>query len=92
MIYRGVVARVAKMDGMRIVGEDLRFIPLEAGEKLLAPGRIRLRVTAGKRGVGDPVVRERTLAEFEGEMVAIDAAGHDANWLYGYVNVAGKQP
>ncbi len=92
MVYRGVVARIAVLEGAAIVGEELRFIPLQREETMMAPGKTRLRITRGKAGIAEPELRERQLDEFDGQLIAAMATGHDANWLYGCSDIAGHQP
>lgn len=92
MVYRGVIARIAVLEGAAIVGEELRFIPLQREESMMAPGKLRLRVTRGKAGVAEPELRERQLDEFDGQVVAAMASGHDDRWLYGCSDISGRQP
>jgi len=88
MVYRGVVAIVAVVEGRRVTGEQLRFIPLAAGDDWLAAGNRRLRVTRAQRGQGNPVLHERNLYGFAGRLVAAEASEFDDNWLYGCVDMA----
>lgn len=92
MVYRGVVARIAVLEGAAIVGEELRFIPLQREESQMAPGRLRLRITGSKAGVIEPESRERQLDEYDGQMVTASATGHDDRWLYGCSDISGHQP
>lgn len=92
MIYKGVIARIAVLEGAAIVGEELRFIPLQREESMMAPGKLRLRVTRAKAGVAEPEMRERQLDEFDGQLVAAMATGHDDRWLYGCSDISGHQP
>lgn len=91
MVYRGVIARIAVLEGAAIAGEVLRFIPLQREDSMMAPGKVRLRVTRGKAGVAEPELRERQLDEFEGQLVAVMATGHDDCWLYGCSDISGRQ-
>jgi hypothetical protein len=88
MVYRGVVAIVSVVEGRRVTGEQLRFIPLAAGDDWLAAGNRRLRVTRANKGDGNPVLLERNLYGFAGRLVAADATGFDEEWLYGCVDMA----
>lgn len=92
MIYKGVIARIAVFEGAAIVGEELRFIPLQREESMMAPGKLRLRVTRSKAGAVEPEMRERQLDEFDGQLVAAMATGHDDRWLYGCSDISGHQP
>jgi len=92
MVYRGVIARIAVLEGAAIVGEELRFIPLQREESMMAPGKLRLRVTRSKAGIAEPEMRERQLDEFDGQVVAAMATGHDDRWLYGCSDISGQQP
>ena len=92
MVYRGVIARIAVLEGAAIIGEELRFIPLQREESMMAPGKLRLRVTRSKAGSVEPEMRERQLDEFDGQLVAAMATGHDDRWLYGCSDISGHQP
>jgi hypothetical protein len=92
MVYRGVVARIAVLEGAAIVGEELRFIPLQREDSMMAPGKLRLRITRSKAGGMEPEVRERQLDEYDGQLVAAMASGHDDRWLYGCSDISGHQP
>jgi len=92
MVYRGVIARIAVLEGAAIVGEELRFIPLQREESMMAPGKLRLRVTRSKAGIAEPEMRERQLDEFDRQVVAAMATGHDDRWLYGCSDISGRQP
>ena len=91
MVYRGVVAIVAILNGRKLVGEQLRFIPLSRDGNLLAAGDKRLRVTGARRGDGDPVRQERSLEVFAGRVIAADASEFDEEWLYGCVDISRHQ-
>ena len=91
MLYRGVVAVVSVLNGRKVVGEGLRFIPLMQGDTLLAEGNRRLRVTRARKGEVSPDVLERNLESFAGRVVAADATEFDDEWLYGCVDMARYQ-
>lgn len=91
MIYRGVVAVVSIIQGRKVVGEELRFIPLSRGEALLAEGDKRLRVTRARKGEIDPELLERDLRGFAGRVVAAEATDYDEDWLYGCVDISQRQ-
>jgi hypothetical protein len=91
-VYTGVVARVTLFDGPKIVGDDLRFVPLQIGEEMVVGGSYRLRVTRSKNGTVDPTIREHALDEFEGHMVCAVAVSHDHEWIYGCSDIQGRQP
>ena len=88
MVYKGVVAIVSVVEGLRVTGEELRFIPLAAGPQVLTAGDRRLRVTRAQRGEGNPILHERNLYSFAGRLVAAEASEFDDNWLYGCVDMA----
>jgi len=92
MVYRGVVAIVSILNGRKVVGEELRFVPLSKGDSLLAEGDKRLRVTRARKGEVDPEILERDLRKFAGRLVAADATEYDENWLYGCVDMSQHQP
>jgi hypothetical protein len=92
MVFRGVVAVVSILSGRKVLGEELRFIPLSRGESLLAEGDKRLRVTRARRGELDPEVLERDLRQYAGRVVAADATEYDDQWLYGCVDMSQHQP
>jgi hypothetical protein len=92
MVYRGVVAIVSILNGRKVVGEELRFVPLSKGDSLLAEGDKRLRVTRARKGEVDPEILERDLRKFAGRLVAADATEFDENWLYGCVDMSQHQP
>ena len=91
MVFRGVVAVVCILAGRKVVGEELRFIPLSRGESLLAEGDKRLRVTRARKGEVDPEVLERDLRQYAGRVVAADATEYDDQWLYGCVDMSQHQ-
>jgi hypothetical protein len=92
MVYRGVVAIVSILNGRKVVGEELRFVPLSKGASLLAEGDKRLRVTRARKGEVDPEILERDLRKFAGRLVAAEATEYDENWLYGCVDMSQHQP
>jgi hypothetical protein len=91
MVYRGVVAIVSILDGRRLVGEELRFIPLSKDGSLIAEGNRRLRVTRARKGEIDPELLEKDLRVYAGRLVAADATEFDENWLYGCVDISQRQ-
>jgi hypothetical protein len=92
MVFRGVVAVVSILAGRKVMGEELRFIPLSRGESMLAEGDKRLRVTRARKGELDPEVLERDLRQYAGRVVAADATEYDDQWLYGCVDMSQHQP
>lgn len=92
MVYRGVVAIVSILSGRKVVGEELRFVPLSRGDSMLAEGDKRLRVTRARKGQGDPELLERDLRTYAGRLVAADATEFDDEWLYGCVDMSQNQP
>lgn len=91
MVYRGVVAIVAIFNGRKLVGEQLRFIPLSQGDQLLAAGDRRLRLTGARRSDPDPAKQEKELDAFAGRLVAAEASDFDNEWLYGCVDISRHQ-
>lgn len=91
MVYRGVVAIVSILDGRKVIGEELRFIPLSKGEALIAEGSKRLRVTRARKGEIDPELLEKDLRLYAGRLVAADATEFDDDWLYGCVDISQRQ-
>lgn len=91
MVYRGVVAIVAIFNGRKLVGEQLRFIPLSQGGDLLAAGDKRLRLTGARRGDTDPARQEKSLDKYAGRVIAAEAADYDDEWLYGCVDISRQQ-
>jgi hypothetical protein len=91
MIFKGVVARVSRLEGRKIVGEDLRFIPLMRGAELLMAGDMRLRITGARKGEANPELQERDLRVFAGRTIAAEATEFDECWLYGCVDISQNQ-
>jgi hypothetical protein len=88
VIMRGVIAKVWPMKSRK---EELRFVPLEIDDKLVAGGKQRLRVTRAKQGHSSPATTEWELGPFAGRMVALEGSAFDDKWVYECTDVAKYQ-